>query len=62
MPCRFAQLAAVELLTQVTGDNSDEELDINDVRFFDRHGVEGSTDSKEDLTLDKVNKRDARSK
>ncbi|XP_025047442.1 ankyrin repeat domain-containing protein 42 isoform X3 [Alligator sinensis] len=57
---RFAQLAAVELLTQVTGDNSDEELDINDVRFFDRHGVEGSTDSKEDLTLDKVNKRDAR--
>ncbi|XP_019384089.1 PREDICTED: ankyrin repeat domain-containing protein 42 [Crocodylus porosus] len=57
---RFAQLAAVELLTQVTGDNSDEELDINDIRFFDRHGVEGSTDSKGDLTLDQVNKRDAR--
>ncbi|XP_054044017.1 ankyrin repeat domain-containing protein 42 isoform X3 [Rissa tridactyla] len=59
---RFAQLAAVELLTQTAGDSasSDEELDANNVKFFERHGVEGSTDSKEDLTLDKAEKRNAR--
>nr|XP_047911181.1 ankyrin repeat domain-containing protein 42 isoform X3 [Anser cygnoides] len=59
---RFAQLAAVELLTQRTGDSnsSDEELDANNARFFERHGVEGSTDSKEDLILDKAEKRNAR--
>ncbi|NXI68713.1 ANR42 protein, partial [Anseranas semipalmata] len=59
---RFAQLAAVELLTQRTGDSnsSDEELDANNVKFFERHGVEGSTDSKEDLILDKAEKRNAR--
>uniref|UniRef100_A0A663EJU2 Ankyrin repeat domain 42 n=1 Tax=Aquila chrysaetos chrysaetos TaxID=223781 RepID=A0A663EJU2_AQUCH len=58
---RFAHLAAVELLTQ-TGDSnsSDEELDANNIKFFERHGVEGSTDSKEDLTLDKADKRNAR--
>ncbi|NWU90043.1 ANR42 protein, partial [Upupa epops] len=59
---RSAQVAAVELLTQRTGDSdsSDEETDVNNVKFFERHGVEGSTDSKEDLTLDKVEKRNAR--
>ncbi|XP_025890720.1 ankyrin repeat domain-containing protein 42, partial [Nothoprocta perdicaria] len=59
---RFAQLAAVELLTQRTGDSNsdDEELDANNIKFFERHGVEGSTDSKEDLTLDKAEKRNAR--
>ncbi|XP_026696900.1 ankyrin repeat domain-containing protein 42 isoform X1 [Athene cunicularia] len=59
---RFSQLAAVELLTQRTGDSnsSDEELDANNIKFFERHGVEGSTDSKEDLTLDKAEKRNAR--
>ncbi|XP_014813813.1 PREDICTED: ankyrin repeat domain-containing protein 42 isoform X1 [Calidris pugnax] len=59
---RFAQPAAVELLTQGTGDSdsSDEELDANNIKFFERHGVEGSTDSKEDLTLDKAEKRNAR--
>ncbi|XP_035185421.1 ankyrin repeat domain-containing protein 42 isoform X3 [Oxyura jamaicensis] len=59
---RFAQLAAVELLTQRTGDSnsSDEELDANNAQFFERHGVEGSTDSKEDLILDKAEKRNAR--
>ncbi|KAM6099716.1 ankyrin repeat domain-containing protein 42 isoform 3-T9 [Theristicus caerulescens] len=59
---RFAQLAAVELLTQRSGDSnsSDEELDANNIKFFERHGVEGSTDSKEDLTLDKAEKRNAR--
>lgn len=59
---RFAQLAAVELLTQRTGDSNsgDEELDASNIKFFERHGVEGSTDSKEDLILDKVEKRNAR--
>lgn len=63
-PCRFAQLAAVELLTQRTGDSnsSDEELDANNIKFFESHGVEGSTDSKADVTLGKAEKRDARSK
>ncbi|NWH88565.1 ANR42 protein, partial [Aegithalos caudatus] len=59
---RLSHLAAVELLTPRTGNNnsSDEELDANNVKFFETHGVEGSTDSKEDLTLDKVEKRNAR--
>ncbi|XP_010085968.1 PREDICTED: ankyrin repeat domain-containing protein 42, partial [Pterocles gutturalis] len=59
---RFAQQEAVELLTQRTGDSnsSDEELDANNIKFFESHGVEGSTDSKEDLTLDKEEKRNAR--
>nr|XP_038033509.1 ankyrin repeat domain-containing protein 42-like [Anas platyrhynchos] len=59
---RFAQLAAVELLTRRTGDSnsSDEELDANNAKFFERHGVEGSTDSKEDLILNKAEKRNAR--
>ncbi|XP_046758507.1 ankyrin repeat domain-containing protein 42 isoform X5 [Gallus gallus] len=59
---RFAQLAAVELLTQRTGDSNsgDEELDASNIKFFERHGVEGSTDSKEDLILDKVEKMNAR--
>lgn len=54
----------MELLTQRTGDSnsSDEELDANNAQFFERHGVEGSTDSKEDLILDKAEKRNARSK
>ncbi|OXB55377.1 hypothetical protein ASZ78_010586 [Callipepla squamata] len=58
----FAQLAAVELLTQRTGDSysSDEELDSSNIKFFERHGVEGSTDSKEDFILDKAEKRNAR--
>lgn len=57
-------MAAVEFLTQRTGDSnsSDEELDANNIEFFEKHGVEGSTDSKEDLTLDKAEKRNARSK
>ncbi|NWW82700.1 ANR42 protein, partial [Climacteris rufus] len=59
---RFAHLEAVELLTPRTGDNnsSDEELDANNIKFFEAHGVEGSTDSKEDLSLDKAEKRNAR--
>ncbi|KAM9388504.1 ankyrin repeat domain-containing protein 42 [Phaethornis superciliosus] len=59
---RFAHLAAVDLLRQRTGDcnSSDEELDANNIKFFESHGVEGSTDSKEDLSLDKAEKRNAR--
>ncbi|XP_074391203.1 ankyrin repeat domain-containing protein 42 isoform X3 [Zonotrichia albicollis] len=59
---RFGHLAAVELLTPRTGNSnsSDEELDANNIKFFETHGVEGSTDSKEDLTLDKAEKRNAR--
>lgn len=54
----------MEFLTQRTGDSnsSDEELDANNAKFFERHGVEGSTDSKEDLILNKAEKRNARSK
>ncbi|EMP35014.1 Ankyrin repeat domain-containing protein 42 [Chelonia mydas] len=57
---RFAQLAAAELLRRAMGDDSDEEIDDNDERFFDRHGVEGSTDTTEDLIPDEAKKRDAR--
>ncbi|XP_068002198.1 ankyrin repeat domain-containing protein 42 [Melanerpes formicivorus] len=59
---RFAQVAAVDLLTQVTGDSasSEEELDAKNVKFFESHGVEGSTDSRGDLTLDKEQRRNAR--
>uniref|UniRef100_A0A8B9R454 ANK_REP_REGION domain-containing protein n=1 Tax=Anas platyrhynchos TaxID=8839 RepID=A0A8B9R454_ANAPL len=35
-------------------------LDANNAKFFERHGVEGSTDSKEDLILSKAEKRNAR--
>nr|XP_038028123.1 ankyrin repeat domain-containing protein 42-like [Anas platyrhynchos] len=34
--------------------------DANNAKFFERHGVEGSTDSKEDLILSKAEKRNAR--
>ncbi|NXG40967.1 ANR42 protein, partial [Psilopogon haemacephalus] len=59
---RFAQVAAVDLLTKITGDSnsSNEELDASNVKFFERHDVEGSTDGKEDLTLDKEQKKNAR--
>ncbi|XP_077030136.1 ankyrin repeat domain-containing protein 42 isoform X3 [Agelaius phoeniceus] len=59
---RFGHLAAVELLTPRTGNSnsSDEELDASNIKFFETHGVEGSTDSKEDLTLDGAEKRNAR--
>ncbi|XP_032907716.1 ankyrin repeat domain-containing protein 42 isoform X3 [Catharus ustulatus] len=59
---RLGHLAAVELLTPRTANNisSDEELNANNIKFFETHGVEGSTDSKEDLTLDKAEKKNAR--
>ncbi|XP_063160809.1 ankyrin repeat domain-containing protein 42 [Candoia aspera] len=57
---RFAQLAAVAYLKNKIGNDSDEELDIKDPKFFESHGVEGSTDDKGDLNADKQDKTDAR--
>ncbi|XP_062983457.1 ankyrin repeat domain-containing protein 42 [Elgaria multicarinata webbii] len=57
---RFAQLAAVEYLRSKMGNDSDEEIDVQDPQFFERHGVEGSTDCKADLNVGKQDKTDSR--
>nr|XP_033803600.1 ankyrin repeat domain-containing protein 42 isoform X2 [Geotrypetes seraphini] len=57
---RFAQLAAVKLLGGSEEDESDEELGDDDPKFFERHGVEGSTDNKDDLHLSALEKKEAR--
>ncbi|KAG8514779.1 Ankyrin repeat domain-containing protein 42, partial [Galemys pyrenaicus] len=59
---RFAHLAAVKLLEGLQKYDMDDEIDIdeNDVNFFIRHGVEGSTDMKDDLGLSESDKTDAR--
>lgn len=57
---RFAQLAAVKLLGGSLEDDSDEELNEDDPSFFYRHGVEGSTDHKDDLNLTPEEKKEAR--
>ncbi|XP_005379857.1 PREDICTED: ankyrin repeat domain-containing protein 42 isoform X2 [Chinchilla lanigera] len=59
---RFAHLAAVKLLEGVQKYDIDDEdeIDENDTKFFMRHGVEGSTDAKEDLCLSELDKTDAR--
>ncbi|XP_032151570.1 ankyrin repeat domain-containing protein 42, partial [Sapajus apella] len=59
---RFAHLAAVKLLEGLQKYDIDEEneIDENDVKFFIRHGVEGSTDAKDDLCLSDSDKTDAR--
>nr|XP_056714820.1 ankyrin repeat domain-containing protein 42 [Euleptes europaea] len=57
---RFARLAVVEFLRDRMGNDSDEEIDTKDKRFFERHTVEGSTDWKSDVGLDKLGKADAR--
>ncbi|XP_012580672.1 PREDICTED: ankyrin repeat domain-containing protein 42 [Condylura cristata] len=58
----FAHLAAVKLLEGLQKYDIDDENDIdeNDVNFFLRHGVEGSTDVKDDLCLSESDKTDAR--
>ena len=38
------------------------EINENDIRFFIRHGVEGSTDAKDDLGLSESDRTDARGK
>ncbi|KAK1168202.1 ankyrin repeat domain-containing protein 42-like [Acipenser oxyrinchus oxyrinchus] len=58
---RFAQLAAVKLLGGGGQDeDSDEELDKDDPAYFDRHGVEGSTDSQDNLNLSAAHKKEGR--
>ncbi|XP_005003233.1 ankyrin repeat domain-containing protein 42 isoform X1 [Cavia porcellus] len=59
---RFAHLAAVKLLegAQKYDIDDENEIDENDMKFFMRHGVEGSTDAKEDLCLSESDKTDAR--
>ncbi|XP_014441936.1 ankyrin repeat domain-containing protein 42 isoform X1 [Tupaia chinensis] len=58
---RFAHLAAVKLLEGLQKYEIDEnEIDENDMKFFIRHGVEGSTDAKDDLCLSESDKTDAR--
>lgn len=61
---RFAHLAAVKLLEGLQKYDLDDEneIDENDIKFFLRHGVEGSTDAKDDLCLSELDKTDARSK
>ncbi|XP_013834650.1 ankyrin repeat domain-containing protein 42 isoform X5 [Sus scrofa] len=58
---RFAHLAAVKLLEGLQKyEVDDNEIDENDIKFFIRHGVEGSTDAKDDLGLSESDKTDAR--
>uniref|UniRef100_A0A2I3HMV9 Ankyrin repeat domain-containing protein 42 n=1 Tax=Nomascus leucogenys TaxID=61853 RepID=A0A2I3HMV9_NOMLE len=57
---RFAHLAAVKLLEELQKCDIDDEneIDENDVKYFIRHGVEGSTDAKDDLCLTDLDKTD----
>ncbi|XP_004434108.2 PREDICTED: ankyrin repeat domain-containing protein 42 isoform X2 [Ceratotherium simum simum] len=59
---RFAHLAAVKLLEGLQKYDIDDEneIDENDMKFFIRHGVEGSTDAQDDLCLNESDKTDAR--
>ncbi|XP_067606633.1 ankyrin repeat domain-containing protein 42 isoform X5 [Pseudorca crassidens] len=59
---RFAHLAAVKLLEGLQKYDTDDEseIDENDIKFFIRHGVEGSTDAKDDIGLSESDKTDAR--
>ncbi|XP_059961169.1 ankyrin repeat domain-containing protein 42-like [Mesoplodon densirostris] len=58
----FAHLAAVKLLEglQKYDIDNESEVDENDIKFFIRHGVEGSTDAKDDIGLSESDKTDAR--
>ncbi|XP_045149149.1 ankyrin repeat domain-containing protein 42 isoform X4 [Echinops telfairi] len=59
---RFAHLAAVKLLEGLQHYDIDHEseFDENNMNFFMRHGVEGSTDAKDDLCQSESDKADAR--
>lgn len=57
---RFAQLAVVEYLGSKMGNDSEEEISDDDVRFFERHSVEGSTDMKSELHVPKQDRVNAR--
>lgn len=59
---RFAHLAAVKLLEGLQKYEIDDiESDKDHINFFTRHGVEGSTDAKDDLCLSESDKANARS-
>lgn len=57
-------MAAVKLLEglQKYDTDDEDEIDEDNMKFFTRHGVEGSTDAKDDLGLSESDKTDARSK
>nr|BAC26485.1 unnamed protein product [Mus musculus] len=58
---RFAHLAAVKLLEGLQKYEIDDiESDKDHINFFTRHGVEGSTDAKDDLCLSESDKANAR--
>ncbi|XP_076969544.1 ankyrin repeat domain-containing protein 42 isoform X2 [Tamandua tetradactyla] len=59
---RFAHLAAIKLLEGLQKYDTDDEneIDENDMKFFIRHGVEGSTDAKDDLCQSESDKTEAR--
>ncbi|XP_043927086.1 ankyrin repeat domain-containing protein 42 [Protopterus annectens] len=57
---RFSQLAAVKLLGGGMNDEDDVELDEDAADFFEKHGVEGSTDNKGEINLTELQKNEAR--
>ncbi|XP_074073110.1 ankyrin repeat domain-containing protein 42 [Macrotis lagotis] len=59
---KFAHLSAVSLLAGLQKYEIEENLEIGDqdAKFFERHGVEGSTDAKNELSQGEAEKIDAR--
>ncbi|KAM3936443.1 ankyrin repeat domain-containing protein 42 [Leptodactylus fuscus] len=57
---RFAQISAVKLLGGGAYEDSEEEITEDDPLFFERHGVEGSTDQQDGLNLSPAEKKMAR--
>ncbi|XP_051843181.1 ankyrin repeat domain-containing protein 42 isoform X1 [Antechinus flavipes] len=59
---KFAHLSAVSLLAGLQKYEVEDhtEIDDQDVKFFEKHGVEGSTDAKNELSQSEAEKRDAR--
>ncbi|XP_068927056.1 ankyrin repeat domain-containing protein 42 [Petaurus breviceps papuanus] len=59
---KFAHLSAVSLLSGLQKYEVEEntEIDDQDMKFFERHGVEGSTDAKDELSQSEAEKTDAR--
>ncbi|XP_016277440.2 ankyrin repeat domain-containing protein 42 isoform X1 [Monodelphis domestica] len=59
---RFAHLSAVSLLVgqQKYEVEENDKIDNQDVKFFERHGVEGSTDVRDELSQSEAEKTDAR--
>ncbi|KAG9471051.1 ankyrin repeat domain-containing protein 42 [Eleutherodactylus coqui] len=59
---RFSQLAAVKLLGGRDDEDSEEEISEDDPLFFERHGVEGSTDQQDDVSLSAAEKKASRAR